>query len=286
MSKLYKYTSIGRPLDKDYLTNKLILISSIGLFLLATIWWIFLGHSLIPSCAYGLGMTAGYFLAWALARELDPDHDHAAFVASGLTLTGMFVFYPPDFAGLVWLLLILRVITKTTGLRPKITDSLFISLITGYLICKGEWIYGLFAIFAFTLDSFLNPQFRSQLYFAALNAVLLVFLWIFRGINPYLESLTVPILLVVLSITVFSLPVIALTSRTKSRADSTKKKLNPTRIQAAQVFGLTLGLTVLFLEGDMGFRKLSVLWAVFLGIAFYCLFYRLKRTAFPENRQK
>ena len=282
---MQKFTSIGRPMDMSYATNRLIMLIFAVVFGLITVFgYFFRQMDFVPALGYGFGMAIGVFFAWAIARELDPDHDYSAFIGSGFALIAMFIFYPPDFVGLIWLLLILRIINRSTGLPARITDSLLVSIIATYLICKGGWIYGLFSIIAFLLDSFLDPQFRDQLYFAALNAVITVLIWIFRGIPNYSDALSIPILIIAISISLLAIPLIAASSKTISLSDITHQKLNSTRIQAAQLFALAFALIILFYEGNTGMRKLSVLWAVFPGLSIYCLLNKMKKPVKLNNK--
>lgn len=262
----------------SYTTNRLImLVSATILVVVSGIGYFFREMDFFPALGYGFGMSIGVFLSWVIARELDPDHDYSAFIGAGLALPAMFIFHPPDYIGLFWLILTLRIINRSTGLQARITDSLLISVLSTYLICKGGWIYGLFSIIAFLLDSFLNPQFRDQLYFAVLNAVITVMIWIFSGIPTYNEALSIRVIIIAVSISLLFIPVIASSSNTISLSDITREKLNSTRVQAAQLFALTFALSLLFCEGDAGMRKLIVLWAVFPGLSIYCFLKMIRK---------
>ena len=58
-------------------------------------------------------------LSWAIARELDPDYDLSAFVATGLSLVGLIMFGLPKITVLLWILLVARMVNRTRGYRQN-----------------------------------------------------------------------------------------------------------------------------------------------------------------------
>jgi hypothetical protein len=272
---LTNFTSVGRPLDMKDPSSRAILIISLSVFLISVIYLLVVGSSLLESVSIGLGVAASVFFAWALCRELDPDYKSSAFVAATLALFSSFVFYPPDFAGIVWLLLMLRIITRSTGLQPTYFDSIIATILAGYLMYRGDWQYGLFAIIAFVADSLLKPVYRRQLYFASIMAIFLTLVFIYRDYPEYQTS-SLHLVMSTLIICVIFIPYIISSKKIRSRSDNTLQHLSPVRIQAAQIFSITLGLVFLLTQGKEGFQKHIVLWSAILAIGLYFYYRMLK----------
>jgi len=130
-----RFTHIGRPIDPAWPTNRAIAVITVLVGALSAIVLVLWGGVAIQKAA-GLAFSsaAAVFLAWAAARELDPDHQPPAFMAAGLALVGIALTgAPPPVLPMFWLLLLLRVVNRTTGLAPRLTDLLlFVGL--------GVWI--------------------------------------------------------------------------------------------------------------------------------------------------
>lgn len=124
--------------------------------------------------AWGLwGWAAGLsiFFAWALTREIDPDHPGSALFAAALaTCWGGYS------SGLFLLLLGLRMVNRTPGLPARWLDSLLV-LGLAWTRPNAAWI----AAAAFLLDATLDQPLRRQLVFGALALVSMAHSDSFRG---------------------------------------------------------------------------------------------------------
>lgn len=126
--------SLGRKVDLGYRTNLWVVIASV--FVAAAVWF----HS--GSLLTGAALGGGFFLAWALARELDPLNDLSAFVAAAVFL----IFYPwydsLDLGVIFLLLLLLRLISGICGSKPTYADLAVLAGITVYLVySRGNNLY-------------------------------------------------------------------------------------------------------------------------------------------------
>lgn len=117
--------SLGRKVDVRYKSNLWLLIVPALVVVLA---WLLSG-----SVFRGLGLGGGFFLCWALTREVDPVHEISAFVAGGIFLLFPTLYDGIDFGILFWLLLLMRLISRICGKNPSVIDLLSMFGLTGYL---------------------------------------------------------------------------------------------------------------------------------------------------------
>ena len=107
--------TLGRKIDINYGTNKIIIILSLLVGLL--------GGIMTGEIKSGLYLALGTFLSWSLAREVDPGHEKSAFVAVGLSILNLFYYVKIEVLVLVWLILVMRMISRITGKELKFLDS-------------------------------------------------------------------------------------------------------------------------------------------------------------------
>jgi hypothetical protein len=75
--------------------------------------------------ALGPATNAGVtvFLAWAIAREVDPDEARTANLAAVLAVAGRLLVGPGNLAALFMLLLATRITLRSTGMMPTLLDA-------------------------------------------------------------------------------------------------------------------------------------------------------------------
>jgi hypothetical protein len=120
---LYEHTGLGRHLDVRLLSNRVAVAVTalVGIIAFAARWLFTADFDLLAD-GYAAGATAvGVFLAWAIARELDPDRPRVATIAmvlaAGLTLLGT---PAPAVAGIA--LLAFRILVGSVGTRLRPAD--------------------------------------------------------------------------------------------------------------------------------------------------------------------
>lgn len=142
---LRNYCSIWRGLDPAYPSNLAIVLASLACWGLS-----------------GASLGLSVFLAWALTRELDPDHPGSALVAAVLAGLGGYS------TGLFVLLLAMRLVNRSPGTPARLLDSLLI-LALAWARPQAAWL----AAAAFLLDATLEKPLKRHLVFAALALVLM-----------------------------------------------------------------------------------------------------------------
>ena len=121
---IYQYSSIARPLDIAYPTNRaVVMLLPLAFLIGAAKGWIY-GGDLVQVLMSGARFILICFGAWALARELHPDDNPAAFLAMAFAaLVGWFV-PEPGLLTLFATLGLVRMVNRTTGLASRKTDSI------------------------------------------------------------------------------------------------------------------------------------------------------------------
>ena len=119
---LDKISSLGRPLDITYKTNALIASLSLVILIVITLYAALAGidESWPEALVTGVVAAASVFLCWALARELDPDHQYAAFWGCAVIIAYMLYAgrFSPNLVAALFLLLQTRALARTTGPSP------------------------------------------------------------------------------------------------------------------------------------------------------------------------
>lgn len=266
--RIERLSSITRSIDLNYPTNRIIVEITL-LFLLGTAGFqLILGKAVSSALYSGLIAGASVFLAWAFARELDPDNERSAFFAAFLGCAG-FVFFPSPFLLALFLeILLIRIVNRSTGLPSKTSDSIAVLLISAWISSQGNWIFGLFTALAFFLDSFLPEPNRQNRIFGviAFIASLLAFIR-----TPGKESilLNAELGLFILAAVLLFIPIVLSSRKIKSRGDLTGIPLDSLRMRAAQLTAiLSAGLSAV-LGGVAGAESLMPLWGAILGISLY-----------------
>ncbi len=272
-----RFSSIARPIDPNYPTNRaisiltlLVIFSSTGFQVLSGILPV---QALIPSIRAGIYV----FLAWALARELDPDNELSAFAAAFLACVALLYFPVPGMLPLALFLLLTRILNRSAGLPAKSFDSLVILLLSSWVTLQENWIFGAIAAAAFFLDSRLSEPKKQQLFFAVTAALISAFA-LFRALKTgslgggiseaaLLQEQVLFLLITILAI--LFIPHILASHKIRSKGDVGGFPLDPKRVQAAQGTALLGAFALAALEGWAGVEPLIPLWSAVAGVLLY-----------------
>jgi len=165
--RIYKYTSIGRPLEPVYPTNKavLLLMPLAGLLGAVTAW--LNGDPGLQMLQAAISFFLIVFGSWALARELFPDDNPAAFISMILAVLAALSFESPGILIVFATLGLVRIVNRSTGMAAKKTDSVIVMLLTFWVIYATQSpFYGAVAALAFLFDGSLKDPLRHQWVFA------------------------------------------------------------------------------------------------------------------------
>jgi hypothetical protein len=272
----HRWSSLLRGYDVYLRHNQLILILTAA----GALWGIFAGgQALWPRTVQAAFTAALVFLAAALAKEIDPDRPRASVAAAILALAALYVVGPAGPVALFWLLGCLRLINRSTGLPPKLTDVLALLAGAAWLSWREGPIFGVLMGACLVLDALLPDGRRANMIIGAI-AIGVATLWLFlanRLAEPMGPWLAVALSAVAVAFIAF---VILNSYQVRARGDVTSERLNPSRVQAGQAFALGAGLSLASWRGEPGVVLLAGLWAALLGVlAYYLLFFRFRRSA-------
>ena len=258
---VYKITSIGRPVEPQYPTNKAVLIllpvAGIATALFAFVVTGEKTASVLLSTAL-LSMLVA-FGSWALARELAPDDNPAAFVSMALA----FLVYLLNPGGSILLLFVAlalsRILNRSTGLAPRLSDSVVVTLLAAWAAYKLDSpLIAAVAAVAFILDTLLPGVQRRQWPFAIGSLAVAVILAAQQGLKiaaPAIPSssdaLITPLVLLAFLFVIYSMKSV------ESAGDVDGKPLVLMRVRTGMIITLLLGL--LFFFGTSGQPGLAAL---------------------------
>lgn len=149
-------TSIGRPVDPRYPSNLAVAVFSGVMFV------VFVAVNLLDDVSVGDSLQEGFsvavfaFLAWAIGREIDPDYNLTAYVAMILAVGAYHVWGGSNLLGVALVMMGLRLVNRTTGLKPMIGDNVVITLGAGVLSAMGHPLLGVATVVAFGLNALLD----------------------------------------------------------------------------------------------------------------------------------
>jgi len=268
---LNRWTSIGRPVDPKWPTNRAIvilaLVSAAGVAVARTA----LARQPLPESSLdGLVAGAAVFLAWALARELDPDHDLAAFVGALLAVPAVLLTGMPRFASVLLLLLALRIVNRTVGPVARPLDTIALLGLAGWVAWSGDWV-GCFVLFlALLLDGTLEVPHRPHLAAAGAALALTGVAATRSGFPPLVSGaswITISALVLLLPF----LRVMRESGAPRTLTDVGATPLRGRRVRSAQALGLLSVVLAVALEGETGLAAVSPAWAAVAGCGLYGL---------------
>jgi hypothetical protein len=261
---MYRFTSVARPIDPAYLTNRalLIVLPIVGLLSagLATLQDAGSG----PLSAAFSGVLVA-FAAWALTRELAPDYNGAAFVALTLAWLAHVAFGTNRVLLLFVALVLVRAVNRSTGLpwRPLDTLGVF-GFCTWAAINTQQPLILLLASLAFALDAILEEPLRLHLLAAA--ACLAGFAWmLIGGTDLFADDLTLRDWSLVGAFAL-GIAVVAKTSPDPvSYCDVSPDRLDRVRVNAGLVVGSLIAVQALLTDGRAAWLETPI-WTCIIAV--------------------
>ena len=273
--RIYALTSIARPLEPEFPTNKAVLIL-LPIIAVACALYQLIGPGEQSPGAAALSGALAAFAGWALTRELAPDDNPAAFISMTLGVAGvLFVGIETVLPAFVALFLV-RIVNRSVGKPATRIDSLLILVLAvgaGWSLDKPvlTWV----GAAAFLLDARLAPRSPVQL-LPAVVCVIAPVVWQTPFVVPSLDF-AVPSLEPVLSgnarfaaftaMTLLYAYAGASTRQLAATGDATGEPLVTARVRGGMLVGVLVAVESL-LAGDGQFAAGydALLWSCIAGV--------------------
>jgi hypothetical protein len=281
--RIYRYSSIARPLDPAWPTNKAVMILMPVALAAGIGWSLFMSQGVQGAMINGVVFALAVFGSWALGRELLPDDHAAAFVGMAMAFLACLSFYAPGLITLFTTLGLVRMVNRSTGLMARTSDSVVLTLLVIWTIyaTQSPW-FGAVAALAFVMDASMKGPQRKQLLFAALCiGTMVVYIvdydvsWLsLQPPNSLLQWLAIATsLLLGLNL--------LLMKKVHSRGDVGDRRLSPDRVKAGMVIAL-----LACLQGLADMPQVILLLATIAGLCLGMAFRRSFRTTAKGLRHK
>jgi len=242
--RIYQYTSIGRPLDPAYPTNKaVIVLMPLAAVLGAAVGW-YRHANLLLALQEAALFALILFLSWALARELDPDDNAAAFISLGCGMLAAFALSNPGVLIVFATLGLVRIVNRSTGLAARKADSAALMILSIVVIYLTESpLFGAVAALAFILDGSLKDPLRHQWVFGLVCLGATIVYMVDHNVSP--GQIRAPDTLFewlsLLFLLIFALNIL-LTRKVHARGDVNHRPLDVNRVRGGMAIGLLAAL--------------------------------------------
>jgi len=261
--RIYKYTSIGRPLEPAFPSNKAVLIlMPLGAVLGAIAAWTdgLSGAQLLQQAASFLFIVFG---AWALARELDPDDHTAAFISMAAAVFAAMVVSAPGILIVFTTIGLVRIVNRSTGLVARMGDSVIVMLLSLLVIYSTKSpFFGIVAALAFILDGSLKEPLRHQWVFGLVCLAGTIVYMVDHDIGVTHLSAPESLFgwLALLFLLIFALNTL-LMKKVHSKGDASGKRIDLNRVRGGMAVGLFAAL-----QGIMRPDEIVIIVATIAGI--------------------
>lgn len=278
------FTHLGRAPDFRLFSNIVGFGSLIVASILATLLLLADGQDTTNAAVEGLFAGATVFMAWVLAREIDPDHPNSAVLALPIAFAVyLLVGISALFVGAVTILMA-RVINRSVGPAPKFTDVVALIGALGLAIFLHEiWLIGVMVFAAFLIESFLPNADPNAIGYALAAAAITLFAALFIDvftINWAFDAVAVGVMMVagvLYIIGLFRQPHYLL-----AVADATKEHLTWSRVATGEWMVLVTGIAIFLVEGSAGIAAFGFAWAAMAAMGLYAIYEQITNVPIPD----
>ena len=260
------WLGLGRPIDIGDGVTSLAFLCTVFTFVGVTAWQSFMGDLGFGDAALsGVGAALGFLFSFMIAQELDPDRQWGGIIGGFLTLAGYFWLGEGNIVVMLWLLMILRMFTRTSGDRHRVGDCVLIILLSTYLGYRGFWLYPLMTGSAFILESQIPLGYTRSLIWAGVALAGMIFAE-FGEVAPVLSMQYIYLMGATF---ILFLPEMRAADFTQFKDDRQGKRIDPRRLRIAQGAFLLCIFFLPFLHGNEQALDLMPAMAAGIGCGVY-----------------
>ncbi|HAT97659.1 MAG: hypothetical protein J5923_06565 [Acidaminococcaceae bacterium] len=274
---------LGRPFDFDDWFNRIAimgtLVSTIILLIFRQVTGSGTGSVMTDSVSY----AAGFFFAYLIGREVDPEpgREWGALLGAFITLALEAVMGVDidGVIGLLWVLFICRMFNRTSGSRHRIGDNAIILGSAFWMGYVGYWLFPIITGICYILESQIREGYYRSLYLSAVAFAMCAI----TGRNMAVPVLSVNYLYLMGIAFILFLPELTMAGFSTARDDRNQRPLIKTRLQCTQgMFLIGVGLLIYFGGNSAGIIFLPCIGAA-IGTGLYLLVYLLKKKQQEEQ---
>lgn len=263
--RIYRYTSIGRPLVPGLPAHKaLLVLMPLGALVGAVYAWMD-GQAVMQILRQALFYLLIVYGSWALARELDIDDPTVAFISLVVCVLAALAVDSPGVLIVFTTLGLVRIVNRSSGLVARKSDSTILLIFVLLLIYATDSpFYGIVAGMAFFLDGVLKEPLRRQWVFGmvCIGGTVVYMVDHDTGFSQVAAPDSLFGWLAILFLLIFALNAMLLKS-VQSRGDSNGKLLDAARVRGGMAVGLFAAL-----QGISRPDQVVIIVAVIAGICF------------------
>lgn len=254
---LYRFSSIARPVDPAYPTNRALLLL-LPVLAIAGALASAAGVGKAPPPSAALAAMLSGFGAWAVARELVPDDNPAAFVSLVLAFGVQLAFGPATVIPLFVALVLMRIVNRTPGMPPRWLEAVLLTgFVTWAMSRLGDPIIGIGATVAFYLDASLSRPARWQLLTGTACFLASLYFVLRDGVQMPAMAVSGDAWLALASVVLLSFGFILLGTRdVLAVGDVSRTALDPARVRGGMFIALFIAAAAPVYAGDAGFNGL------------------------------
>lgn len=267
--KIYRYTSIGRPLKPGLPADRaVLLLMAVGALLGAVSAWKN-GQSVSQLAQQALAFALIVYGSWALGRELNPDDPVAAFLCMAAAVIAAMVVDSPGLLIVYTTLGLARMVNRSSGLAARKSDSLIILLLVLVVMYSTDSpFYGAVAGLAFILDGSLKEPLRHQWVFGltCFGGTVVYMVDHGTGLGGMAAPDSLFAWLTLLFLVIFALNMLLLKS-VNSKGDAKGKALDLNRVRGGMAIGLLAAVQGIYRQQEV-VLVIAVIAGICFGMAF------------------
>ena len=276
---------LGRPFDFDDKFNRVAIMGALVATIILLIFRQVTGSGTGSVMLDGVSYAAGFFFAYLIGREVDPEPGRewgallGAFVTLGLeTFMGVNI---NGVVGLLWMLFVCRMFNRTSGSRHRIGDNVIILGSAFWMGYIGYWLFPVVTGICYVLESQIREGYFRSLYLAGIAFAMCVV----TGRGTVVPVLSATYLYMMGIAFILFLPQLTMAAYSTARDDRHNQYLVRTRLQCAQaVFLLATGLLLYFGGNTAGIIFLPCIGTA-IGTGLFLLLYLVKKKQEEEGKQ-
>ncbi len=274
---------LGRPFDFDDHYNRIAIMGTLVTTIILLFFRQVTGSGTGSVMLDGVSYAAGFFFAYLIGREIDPEpgREWGALLGAFITLAGEAVLGVniDGVIGLLWVLFICRMFNRTSGSRHRIGDNAIILGCAFWMGYSGYWLFPVITGICYVLESQIKEGYYRSLYLSAVAFAMCAI----TGRNMEVPVLSVHYLYLMGIAFILFLPQLTMAGFSTARDDRHQRPLIRSRLQCAQgIFLVGVGLLLYFGGNQAGLIFIPCIGAA-IGTGLYLLVYLLKRKQKEEG---